>query len=132
MMSKSPQNVTYAMSQQKEDMDSLGLTSKDKGGAKSTESTPQRKTQTRYKIYVEPITRQRLFDMNLPAEVDIVWAWDVRGVEDKSRETGRDNWTTSSLAHGYSASKTEAHQEAEKWADALSQKTEYVYTPKVK
>lgn len=87
-----------------------------------------------YRIYVEPVARKNLFEiqLNLPREVEIVWAWDVRGAEDKSRESGFNNLTTRSLASGFAATKAEAHKEAEKWADALSQKAEYTYTPKKK
>lgn len=88
-----------------------------------------------FRIYVEPVAKRGLMHIdlgNIPKSVEIVWAWDVRGSDDKSRETGYDNFTTRSLASGFAASKGEAHKEAEKWADALSQKAEYTYTPKVK
>lgn len=89
-----------------------------------------------FRIYVEPVAKKTLFHIdlgNIPKETEIVWAWDVRGSEDNSRDPRTfENYTTSSLASGFSSSKGEAHQEAEKWADALAQKAQYTYTPKVK
>ncbi len=92
---------------------------------------------TDYRIYIEPVARQRLFqiELNLPREIDIVWEWDVRGAEDTSKipkTSPMDSFTTASLAHGFAASEEEAHKEAQKWADALSRKSTYIYTAKRK
>lgn len=92
-------------------------------------------TETSFRIYVEPVAKRTLFNINLnhiPQEVEIVWTWDVRELETKPQNTYTPNFTSSSLASGVAASKGEAHQEAEKWADALAQKAQYTYTPKGK